>query len=184
MYEIVKVEDRIRVPPERLGMEVKEAILESASDKYVGLVDKRLGMVLMVVSVEEIKEGKILPGDAGVHYDCVLNLLTFKPELHEVVKGEVVDNVEFGAFVRIGPLDGLVHISQLMDDFVGYDKKNFVFTGRQTKKTLKKGDLVIARVISSSLGRENKLGLTMRQPGLGAIHWLEEERKKKMKGKK
>ena len=132
--------------------------------------------------MEEIGEGKILPEDPGVHYYAKFKLLTFKPESHEVVLGEVIDNTEFGSFIRIGPMDGLVHISQLMDDFVSYDAKKSVFSGKQTKKTLKEGDLVRARIISVSTKEEQKIGLTMRQPGLGALHWIEEEKKKKKKG--
>ncbi|MDI6807143.1 MAG: DNA-directed RNA polymerase [Candidatus Aenigmarchaeota archaeon] len=183
MYQLATVEERIRVPPEKLGMSVKDAIVESATEKFVGLIDKRLGIMLAIISVEEIKEGRIIAGDAGVHYNCVLKLLTYKPELHEIVRGEVIDNTEFGSFVRIGPIDGLVHISQLMDDFVSYDSKNSVFLGKQTKQTLKEKDLVVARLISSSLGKEeNKISLTMRQEGLGATHWIEEKKRKAKKG--
>jgi DNA-directed RNA polymerase subunit E' len=183
MYQLVTIEERIRVPPEKLGKPVKDAILETANDEFVGMIDKRIGIILGIVSVEKVGEGRILPGDAGVHYNCSLKILTYKPELHEVVKGEVIDNTEFGSFVRIGPIDGLVHISQLMDDFVSYDSKNSVFSGKQTKRTLKEKDLVIAKIISSSFGKEeNKIGLTMRQPGLGALHWIEEEKRKARKG--
>jgi DNA-directed RNA polymerase subunit E' len=101
--------------------------------------------------------------------------------MHELVYGEVIDNTEFGSFVRIGPLDGLVHISQIMDDFVSYDSKNSVFLGKETKKTLKEGDKVRARIISISYAEQQKIGLTMRQPGLGNLIWLEEEKKKKKK---
>ncbi|MEM5790938.1 MAG: DNA-directed RNA polymerase [Candidatus Aenigmatarchaeota archaeon] len=182
MYRILTVESRIRVPPEKLGKDVKKSIKESIAEQLEGSIDSRLGVILAVVSVDEVGEGKILPGDPGVHYQAKFKILTFKPEVNELVYGEVIDNTEFGSFVRIGPLDGLVHISQLMDDFVSYDAKNSVFLGKQTRKTLKEGDRVIARIIASSVGKEeNKLGLTMRQAGLGAIHWLEEEKKKKKK---
>jgi DNA-directed RNA polymerase subunit E' len=36
--------------------------------------------------------------------------------MQEIVEGEVVERVEFGAFVEIGPLDGLLHISQITDE--------------------------------------------------------------------
>jgi DNA-directed RNA polymerase subunit E' len=180
MYRIVEVRDRIRVPPAKLAGDVRSAVKESIADKFERVVDKMLGIVLSVVSVEEVGEGRIVPGDGGIYYDTTFRLLTFKPEMHEVVVGEIIDNTEFGSFVRIGPLDALVHISQLMDDYISYDEKNSIFTGRETKRTLKVGDLVRARVISISLGRaENKIGLTMRQPLLGSLSWIEEERRKK-----
>lgn len=180
MYRIVTVRERIRVPPEKLRMKVKDAVKESVADQMEGSVDQRLGAILSVISVDEVGEGKIIAGDPGVFYNSTFKLLTFKPELQELIHGEVIDNTEFGSFVRIGPMDGLVHISQLMDDFVSYDSKNSLFLGKETKRTLKEGDLVRARIIAVSPGREeNKIGLTMRQPLLGSLTWIEEEKKKK-----
>jgi DNA-directed RNA polymerase subunit E' len=96
------------------------------------------------------------------------------PREHEIVEGEVVDITEFGAFVRCGALDGLVHISQVMDDYVSYDEKNSQLMGKQTRRILKEGDKVKARIISVSFKEQSKLGLTMRQPLLGNIKWLTE----------
>lgn len=183
MYRIITVEDLIRVPPEKLAANVKNAVKDSIDEQLEGVLDNRLGVVLSCVSVDNVGEGKIVAGDPGVFYNSKFKLLTFKPEMHELVFGEVIDNTEFGSFVRIGPMDGLIHISQIMDDFVSYDNKNAVFLGKESKRTLKEKDLVKARIISISFGKEqNKIGLTMRQPGLGAVHWLEDEKRKKKKG--
>lgn len=184
MYRTITVEDRIRVPPEKLSMKLENAVKESIADQLEGTIDYRLGVILSVISVERVGEGKIIAGDPGVFYSTEFKLLTFKPEVHELSYGEVIDNTEFGSFVRIGPMDGLIHISQLIDDFVSYDNKNSVFLGKETKKTLKEGDKVRARIIAVSFGKEeNKIGLTMRQSGLGALQWIEEEKKKQKKGK-
>jgi DNA-directed RNA polymerase subunit E' len=184
MYRIMSVEERIRVPPEKLSMNVKKSVKESIVDQLEGTIDPRFGVILSCISVDEVGEGKIVAGDPSVHYDTKFRLLAFKPELHELSYGEVIDNTEFGSFVRIGPMDGLIHISQLMDDFVSFDNKNSVFIGKESKRTLKEGDKVRARIISVSFGKEdNKIGLTMRQPGLGNLMWLEEEKKKKKKAK-
>lgn len=182
MYRILTVEDKIRVSPEKFGSVVKESVKQAVADKMEGTLDPNLGVVLAVIDVEKIGDGYIVPGDPGVHYQSTFKLLTYKPELHELVYGEVIDNAEFGSFVRIGPIDGLVHISQLMDDFVSYDSKNSVFLGKQTRRNLKEGDKARARVIAISWGEQNKIGLTMRQAGLGNLTWLEEEKKKKKKG--
>jgi DNA-directed RNA polymerase subunit E' len=180
MYRIITVEEKIRVPPEKLKMKVKEAVRNSITDQLEGAIDPRMGVILVCISVDEVGEGKIVAGDPGVYYNTKFKLLTFKPEVHELAYGEVIDNTEFGSFVRIGPMDGLVHISQIMDDFVSFDNKNSVFLGKESKRTLKEGDKIRARTISVSLGKEeNKIGLTMRQTGLGNITWLEEEKRKK-----
>ena len=179
MYRIYDIEDKIRVPPEKLGMTLKDAVKQAIAMKMEGTLDPSVGVVLAVTDVANIGEGKIIAGDAGVHYLAKFKLLTYKPELQELVQGEVVDNAEFGSFIRIGPLDGLVHISQIMDDFVSYDNKNSVFLGKQTKRSLKEGDQVRARVIAVSWGEQNKIGLTMRQNRLGAIQWIQDEKRKK-----
>ncbi len=181
MYKIITVKDRIRVPPERFNLKLKEALKKSIEEKYECTFDPKIGLILSCVSVSEISEGKILPEDAGIHYETTFDLLVFKPELHELVFGEVIDNTDFGSFIRIGPLDGLVHISQLMDDYVSFDSKNSVFLGKNTKRTLKEKDLVRARIISISVGEQTKIGLTMRQPGLGSLIWIEEEKRRKKK---
>ncbi|MEM5879170.1 MAG: DNA-directed RNA polymerase [Candidatus Aenigmatarchaeota archaeon] len=184
MYRIVEVEDKIRVPPTKFNMKVKDAVKESIQESYECTLDPRIGFILACTEVEKVGEGKIVAGDPGVFYDAVFKLLTFKTELHELVHGEVIDNTEFGSFVRIGPMDGLIHISQLMDDFVSFDNKSSVFLGKESKRTLKEGDLVRARIISLSLGKEeNKIGLTMRQPLLGSLAWIEEEKKKAKKAR-
>lgn len=181
MYKIVTVQDKIRVSPEKLALPRRESVKEAIAEKYESLIEPKIGVVLAVVDVEKVGEGKIVAGDPGVHYLTTFKLLAFKPELHETVYGEVIDNTEFGAFVRMGPMDGLVHISQLMDDYVSYDNKNSLFLGKETKRTLKKGDKVRARIISVSFAEQQKIGLTMRQAGLGSMNWIEEEKKKRKK---
>jgi DNA-directed RNA polymerase subunit E' len=181
MYQIVVVEDEIRVPPENLSMTIEDALMRSIADKYESTIDNKIGVILTAINIEELGEGKVIPGDAGVYFPTKFSLLTWLPKEKEIVEGEVVDITEFGVFVRIGAIDGLVHISQIMDDFVSYDEKNSILFGKSTKKILKEGDKVRARVISVSLKEENKVGLTMRQPFLGALHWLEKEATKEEK---
>ncbi|MGC9058840.1 MAG: DNA-directed RNA polymerase [Candidatus Aenigmatarchaeota archaeon] len=176
MYKIVTVREKIKVTPEKLDLPKEEAISKAIEENLEGLTDPKLGMIfLSLVSIDNIGEGKIYPADPNIYYLVTFKMFVYKPELHELVIGEVVDNTDFGSFVRIGPIDGLVHISQLMDDYVSFDKKNSVFLGKQTKKTLKIGDKVLARIISISWKEQNKIGLTMRQAGLGALHWLKKK---------
>jgi DNA-directed RNA polymerase subunit E' len=179
MYQIVTLEDEIAVPPTKFGLDLARAVKESIADRYEGRIDNRIGVMLVVTDVASIGEGRILPGDPAVHYSVLFSVLTWMPREHEIVEGHVVDITEFGAFIRAGALDGLVHISQVMDDFVSYDEKNAQLAGRTTRRILKEGDAVRARIISVSFKEATKVGLTMRQPFLGAYRWLAPEKKKK-----
>uniref|UniRef100_UPI002626B262 DNA-directed RNA polymerase n=1 Tax=Thermococcus sp. TaxID=35749 RepID=UPI002626B262 len=146
------------------------------------IYDRDEGVILAVMEVEEVGQGVIVPGDGATYHEVLFDVLVWKPEMHEVVEGEVIDVAPYGAFIRIGPMDGLVHISQLMDDYVVFDEKNKQFIGKETKRVLKLGDYVRARIIAISVKsrviRENKIGLTMRQPGLGKREWIEKEKRK------
>jgi DNA-directed RNA polymerase subunit E' len=187
MYKILEVNDKIRVSPDKFGMKLEDAVKASLEEKLEGSIDKNLGVVLSVISVENIGEGMIIPGDGALYYPVDFRILTYIPEQHEVVKGEVIDVTEFGVFVRIGPVDGMVHVSQLMDDFVSYDSKNLMFTGKKTKRRIKEKSIVLARIISVSMAdKQYKIGLTTRQPGLGALDWFKkkEGEKKGTKGGK
>jgi len=131
-----------------------------------------------------VGEGKIIPEDGAIFYPVEYKILVYMPEINEIVIGEVVDVTEFGAFTRVGPLDALIHVSQIMDDKIAYDGKNSVFTGKKTGYKLKEGDLVRARIVGVSLGKgRSKISLTMRQPLLGALDWIEKDKKRKKREK-
>ncbi len=149
--------------------------------KYEGMVDEELGYVIAVTNVKVSPVGKIIPGDGATYHKVSFSLLTFYPKIQEVVEGEVVEIADFGAFVRVGPIDALLHVSQLMDDFISYDEKQGVLMGKETKRKLTSGDRVRVRITAVSLGRagsSGKIGVTARQPFLGKLEWIEQEVKK------
>ena len=182
MYKIVEVEDEIKVQPLKFELGLEEAVKQSLMDRWDGVIDKRLGVVLVVTDVKNTGEGRIYAGDGSIHYPVQFEVLIYKPNQHEIVEGEVIDVTEFGVFLRIGPVDGMVHVSQLMDDFVNFDRKNATFTGKESKQRMKEGDVVRARIISVSVtGSEYKIGLTARQPNLGSFDWIKESKTKQKK---
>ncbi len=136
MFKLVTLEDTIRIPPETFGNPLKEVGRQQVNAKYEGVVDEELGYVIAVIDVKVSPTGKIIPGDGATYHKVTFSLLTFYPKLQEIVEGEVVEIADFGAFVRIGPVDALLHVSQLMDDFISYDEKQGVLLGKETKGSL------------------------------------------------
>lgn len=177
MYSILQIKSNIRVPPNLLAKDLKEAVKTAVEKEFTGTLSKE-GLFLSVIDIKEIGGGTIIPGDGAIYYETTFDVLIYKPLLQEVVEGEVSEVTEFGVFVRIGPIDGLVHVSQVMDDYVNYSNTGML-TGKESKRTLKVKDVVRARIIAVSLKslKGTKLGLTMRQPGLGKIEWLEADKK-------
>ena len=182
MYYKIELKDRIRVPPELFNLEVKESVIQSIKKKYSGYISKDLGIVIDVSNVKETGEGIIIPGDGSSYYEAVFDILTFKPELQEVILGKIRDIVDFGAFITLGPIDGMIHISQTMDDFVSFSKEK-TLSGKEGKKTLKINDVCRARIVAVSFKDplNPKLGLTMRQQGLGKLDWIGEEEQESAK---
>ena len=183
MYLVSKIEDTVRIPPSRFGDPLENVAVEILNESYVGKIDKKLGLMVTVKEIEELGIGKVIMGDGAAYHDVLFTALFFKPELHEIVEGEVIEITEFGAFIRIGPMDGLVHVSQVTDDYINYDGKRGALIGKESKKSLEEGNKVRARIVALSLkgksSKETKIGLTMRQPGLGRLEWIDEEKNKK-----
>ena len=185
MYYKIKVKGHVRVDPKLFVESNEEGIKASLNQKFEGFISKDLGIIIGVSSVDSIGEGVIISGDGAAYYDTQFTVLSFKPEIGEVVLGRISDITDFGAFITLGPIDGMIHVSQTMDDFVSFAKSS-VLTGKESKKSLKVGDLCRARVIAVSYKDVSnpKIGLTMRQHRLGALSWIEDDLKKEKKGKK
>ena len=178
MFYIFEVEDHVRVEPKHFGLPTKEAIEKQLNESFVNSVNKELGYVISVVSVDKIEEGVLIPGDGAAYYNSTFKLVVWKPELQELVYGSIMEITNFGAFIQIGPAQGMIHISQTMDDYVSLNKTG-TLSGKVSKRSLAKGDDCIARIVAISFkGDSPKIGLTMRQPGLGKIEWLSEQKKK------
>lgn len=177
------VEDFVRVEPKLFGLPTREAVEAQLKESYEGRFNRDLGTVIAVVEVNEIDEGIIIPGDGAAYYKSNFQLVVWKPEMQELVYGVIEEITSFGAFIDMGSMKGMIHISQTMEDYVSFSKTN-VLMGKTNKKNLKKDDLCIARIVAISykLG-EPKIGLTMRQPGLGKIEWVEEAKRKAKKEK-
>ena len=180
MYKTYTVSDMFKLPPQHFGDDLEKVALEVLRRKYEGAIDKDLGVIVAITDVSNISDGMIYPGDPATHHNARFNVLAFMPQVDEVVNGEVSELVEFGAFVRIGPMEGLVHVSQIANDFLSFDKKTPAFVSKKTGKSLKKGDSVLAKISTVSMKKtvkDSKIALTMKPEGLGKPEWIKAEGK-------
>lgn len=180
MYKRVRLTDTVEVPPEHLADVSPERVKKLLQDKLEGRLDEEIGSVVSVVAVHDIGDGAVLPNRPGVYYEAEFDAVTYDPQMQEVVDGTVVEVVEFGAFVGIGPVDGLLHVSQISDEYLAYDGENQQLASTETNRVLSTGDQVRVRIVTKSIDernpRDSKIGLTAKQPGLGKHGWLREER--------
>lgn len=182
MYIIAEVEDVVRIPPSLFGFPLKEAALKVLRERYEGYLHPDLGIIITVFDVDVEELGRILPGDGATYHNTRFKVLSFKPQVKEIVEGIVVGATDKGLFVNLGPVDGFLHKSQISDKRVFFDEKGGRYIVEETRQVVEKGDKVRARVVGISFPTEPtarpRIILTMRQPLLGKLEWVEEELKR------
>ena len=181
LFSVSTLIDIVRIPPNLFGTGLKKAAESILKSKYESMINAELGYIIMVMDAKVETMGKMIPGDGGTFHRVEFQALTFYPKLQEIVQGELVDITDFGAFVRIGPTDALLHLSQVMDDYLKSDVASGMIIANQSGRTLKVNSAIRARITAVSLGKGasmGKIGITCRQPFLGANEWIEEEIKK------
>ena len=185
---MIELNNTIRIPPEYIGGDLDNAADEIVKKTFEGKISKQNGLIVATKNVKRLSEGKIIHGDGAVYQEVTFKALAFKPLLHEVIHGIICEISDFGAFCHIGPLDALIHKSQIMDDHILIDTENKRLTGKKTKHSLAINDKVKARIIAISFNelnpRESKIGLTMRQPALGKDEWQKDQKKENKENKK
>jgi len=188
MYYKMQLADKVRVPPNRLGEDLTSVILDVLQEHLEGSIDKEIGIFIAITKVLGIGEGEIVPGDGAVYYDVDFEAVVLRLALQEVLEGLVVETTSFGAFVSLGPIDAMLHVSQISDEYINYDEKNARLICQESKRFIGVGEPVRVRVVTLSLNerepRDSKIGLTMRQSGLGTARWLEEDMAKEKEKEK
>jgi DNA-directed RNA polymerase subunit E' len=192
MYSIIKAEEKIRVSPALAKRDINEAIKEVLKEKYEGRLLKDIGLVVKIMSAEPKSRGLVVSGDPNIYFTTEFEMAAFSVEVNEVFRGVIKDVMDFGAFVVIGPIEALLHISQISKEKFTINKKDRILEGVNGKK-LKKGDIIFAKASTVSMkgsASSIKISLTMRGDGLGKDEWIKEEgaakkeEKKEKKGEK
>ena len=79
--------------------------------------------------------GRIIHGDGAIYQKVRFDAVLFCIEDYEVVEGAVSEVNDFGAFVRIGPMEALLHKSQIMEDHVDINAGMGLLEGRQSGRS-------------------------------------------------
>jgi len=158
MFAIVHLDDVVRIPPNRMKSSLNVTATEILKEKYESMISPELGYVIMIIDAKTNSVGKLVAGDGATYHKVSFRALTFYPKLQEIVEGEIVEITDFGAFVRIGPTDALLHLSQITDDYLKSDVKQGVIVANQSARSLKIGSKIRARVTAVSLGKGTAMG--------------------------
>tara|TARA_B100000073_G_scaffold96089_1_gene76338 strand:+ start:632 stop:1321 length:690 start_codon:yes stop_codon:yes gene_type:complete len=180
MYSIVEREDTIRIPAEyiREGQSLVDHIDSLANDAFEGRFDADENYTVLTFDHKPVGRGRIIHGDGAIYQAVSFKALLFNMENNEVVDGYVSDVSEYGAFVRIGPVEALLHKSQILDEPIQVNMGVRRIEGAQSGKHIEEGSHVRSRVVSKAINqndpRASKIGLNCKMDGLGAASWLKE----------
>ncbi|WP_197524308.1 DNA-directed RNA polymerase [Aeropyrum pernix] len=185
MYYEYVVEEWIGMEPASIysSEDLDKAALEHLR-RLEGRIDEEMGVIVAVLDAKIVGDGIIPPvsGDPSIYYPVRYRVLAFKPVQLEIVRGVVTRADDFGLVVNLGPLDGKVHRNQIMDEGVELLPDRSGFVGLASKREIRVGDVVRARVVHVSRPSRTAqiigIGLTMRQPYLGKEEWVAPEAKK------
>lgn len=181
MYKIIEIQHVVQIPPTKFGTDLKKAAFEILSKEQNNQYDE-IGFVIAVVNILEVMPGKIITGSPSAHHPVRYEVLVFEPQQNEIVEGTVVELVDYGAFIRLGPIDALVHVSQIANDYFKYEGNNSLLTGRETQLKLALNDEVRGRILAVNMAAGGKLGLTLRHHFLGKLEWINDNIQKALKG--
>ncbi len=182
MFRIYRIKGVVRIEPSDMEKGLEAAALAELKKRFEGMYSRELGLIIAIRSLKVSPEGYIIMGDGATYHEVELELLAYVPMINEVVEATVENVAKHGAHIRIGPIDGLIHISQIADEEAFFDPVRGAIVLRQSKRILTKGDRVRARVTSvsgASMQRLPRMSLTMRQPYLGKIEWINEYKAKR-----
>ncbi len=177
MLRIYRLRDVIRIDPSKFGMDIEKVALEELKNRYESKWVKDLGLIILVRNPKVDPEGHIIFGDGASYHYVEFEAVAFVPIINEIVEGIVTNVTNMGMSVRIGPIEGFVHRSQVSDEEVVFDPMRKAMVCKQSKKFVTSGDIVRARITSvATSGRHGtiRINLTMRQPFLGKLSWVEE----------
>lgn len=179
IYYVSTIRSTLRVPPERFDEDLKEILLELARESLEERIFEELGFIVAVLEAGGVTTGRLIPGDGGAFYDCDFKVLSYIPERGEVIEGAVIELIDFGAFIRVSTIDALCHVSQMANDFFSYNSGQDILIGKQSGLSIRRDDVVRGRIVVVGMQRNAiRVGVTMRQPGLGKLEWIDEWKEK------
>jgi DNA-directed RNA polymerase subunit E' len=103
------LEDKVRVPPQRLGEKLEKVILDVLQEQLEGSIDKEIGIFICVTKVQDVGEGELVPGDGGVYYDVKFEAMVLRLALQESLK-DLLSKRQVSGPSSVSSIDAMPHV--------------------------------------------------------------------------
>lgn len=136
-----------RYPDLQIHRIIKEFINNKINEKRIG----KLKSILHKVA-EQSSTTERIADEASRETDDLKKVEYMSSRIGEEYEGIISGVMPFGIFVELdNTIEGLVHISSLIDDYYEYDQPNYRFIGRRTNKIYRIGDKVNIKVVGTNI---------------------------------
>ena len=115
---------------------------------------KRIGKLNSILPkvAEQSSTTERIADEASRETDDLKKVEYMSSRIGEEYEGIISGVMPFGIFVELdNTIEGLVHISSLIDDYYEYDQPNYRFIGRRTNKIYRIGDKVNIKVVGTNI---------------------------------
>ena len=107
MFILSEINDLIRIPPHTFNIPIQHAITDELNKKYANKVVPKLGVVITIWDLLDIKDGLLKAGDGGSYVEVRFRCIVFKPFVGEVLTGWVTECKATGIKVRLEFFDDI-----------------------------------------------------------------------------
>jgi len=134
IHRIIKDHLKGKLTPNKLRM-LEERLPEIAD--HTSMTERRAEEAER--EVEDLKKAQYMSSRIGEKYEGIISSIT-----------------NFGIFVQLeNTIEGLVHFSNMLDDYYYFDEENYYIIGERSKKIYRIGDVVNIEVIGADPLRRN-----------------------------
>lgn len=105
MFELVRLQDTVHIPPSEFGTPLLKAINDALAEKFSNKVLPGIGLCVATYDILHIGESQLYPGNGSHHTAVEFRLVVFRPYLGEVMTGTVVSCDRSGVRVSLGFFD-------------------------------------------------------------------------------
>lgn len=138
-----------RYPDLQIHRIIKDFINDRMSEKKIEKLKKKLPSVTDHASLRER-----VADEAERETDDLKKVEFMSNKIGEEFEGIISGVIPFGIFVELdNTIEGLVHVSTLVDDYYIHDAQNYSFVGERTKKTYRIGDIVKIKVVKADIAK-------------------------------
>ncbi|HZJ99901.1 MAG TPA: ribonuclease R [Tissierellaceae bacterium] len=123
----------------KLGMDKQRFLEENLPEiaEHTSMTERRAEEAER--EVEDMKKAQYMSDKIGEEYEGIISSLT-----------------SFGIFVQLeNTIEGLIHFSNMLDDYYNFDEENYYIIGERTKKIYRLGDTVKIEVVGADPLRRN-----------------------------